>query len=89
MGLRQKANLQRFVAKQFDRQDWSQADKQSCQMVEYQLQLQGWRKNRRVVVVRQRIRGGIARERRVEGKQLWLDLAGRGVHDGERLQVSR
>jgi hypothetical protein len=35
--------------------------------------------------VRQRIRGGIARERRVDGKQLRLDLAGASVHEGERL----
>ena len=34
---------------------------------------------------RQRIRGGIARERRVDGRQLKLDLAGPSVHDGERL----
>jgi transposase len=39
-------------------------------MVQAQLQLHGWSKKRRVVVVRQRIRGGIARERRVDGKQL-------------------
>jgi hypothetical protein len=37
------------------------------------------------VIVRQRIRGGIARERRVDGKQLKLDLAGPSVHEGERL----
>jgi hypothetical protein len=29
--------------------------------------------------------GGIARERRVDGKQLKLDLAGPSVHEGERL----
>ena len=40
---------------------------------------------RRVVVVRQRIRGRIARERRVDGKQLRLDLAGPSVHEGDRL----
>ena len=34
---------------------------------------------------RQRIRGGIARERRVDGRQLKLDLADPSVHDGERL----
>ena len=32
-----------------------------------------------------RIKGGIARERRVDGKQLKLDLAGPSVHEGERL----
>ena len=83
--LRQTANVQRLVAQQFTRQDWSRPDSQGCQMVEDHLQLLGWSKKRRVVVVRQRIRGGIARERRVDGKQLKLDLAGPSVHEGERL----
>ena len=83
--LRQTANVQRLVAQQFSRQDWSRADNQGCQMVEDWLQLHGWSKKRRVVVVRQRIKGGIARERRVDGKQLKLDLAGPSVHEGERL----
>ena len=83
--LRQTANVQRLVAQQFARQDWSRPDNQGCQMVEDQLQLQGWSKKRRVVIVRQRIKGGIARERRVDGKQLKLDLAGPSVHEGERL----
>ena len=38
-----------------------------------------------MVIVRQRIRGGIARERRLDGKQLRLDLAGPSVHEGNRL----
>jgi hypothetical protein len=83
--LRQSANVQRLVAQQFSRQDWSRPDNQGCQMVEDWLQLHGWSHKRRVVVVRQRIRGGIARERRVNGKQLKLDLAGPSVHEGDRL----
>jgi hypothetical protein len=83
--MRQTANVQRLVAQQFARQDWSRPDNQGCQMVEDWLQLHGWSQKRRVVVVRQRIRGGIARERRVDGKQLKLDLAGPSVHEGERL----
>ncbi|WP_235823469.1 transposase, partial [Azohydromonas sediminis] len=83
--LRQTQNVQRLVAQQFARQDWSRPDSQGCQMVEAQLQLHGWSKKRRVVIVRQRIRGGIARERRMDGKQLRLDLAGPSVHEGERL----
>jgi Transposase DDE domain len=35
--------------------------------------------------VRQRIKGGIARERRVDGKQLKFDLAGPSGHEGDRL----
>jgi hypothetical protein len=91
--LRQTANVQRLVAQQFARQDWSRADGQGCQMVEAQLQLHGWSKRRRVVVVRQRIKGGIARERRVDGRshgrsdgrQLKLELLGASVHEGDRL----
>ena len=83
--LRQTANVQRLVAMQFARQDWSRPDNQGCQMVEDRLQLNGWSKKRRVVIVRQRIKGGIARERRVDGKQLKLDLAGPSVHEGDRL----
>ena len=83
--LRQTAKVQRLVAQQFARQDWSRADNQGCQMVEDWLQLHGWSSKRRVVIVRQRIKGGIARERRVNGKQLKLDLAGPSVHEGDRL----
>ena len=54
-------------------------------MVEDWLQLHGWSKKRRVVIVRQRIKGGMARERRVDGKQLKLDLTGPSVHEGDRL----
>jgi len=58
-------------------------------MIEDQLQLHGWSSKRRVVIVRQRIRGGLARERRVDdgkgGQQLRLDLASPSVHEGGRL----
>ena len=83
--LRQTKNVQRLVAQQFARTDWSPADSQGCQMVEAQLQLHGWSQKRRVIIVRQRVRGGIARERRLDGKQLRLDLAGPSVHEGDRL----
>lgn len=83
--LRQTANVQRLVAQQFARTDWSLADSQGCQMAEDWLQLHGWSKKRRVVIVRQRLRGGIARERRVDGKQLRLDLAAPSVLGAERL----
>lgn len=36
--------------------------------------------------MRQRIRGGIARERHVNAKQLKLDLVGPSVHEGDRLR---
>jgi Transposase DDE domain group 1 len=82
--LRQTKNVQRLVAQQFSRDDWSWPDNQGCQMVEAQLQLHGWSAKRRVIV-RQRVRGGIARERRIDGKQLRLDLAGPSVCEGDRL----
>ena len=82
--LRQTANVQRLVARQFARQDWSRADSHGCQMVEDHLQLHGWSSKRRVVVVRQRLKGGIARERRVNAKQLRLDLEP-SVLEGDRL----
>jgi len=83
--LRQTKTVQRLVAQQFARDDWSRADNQGCQIVEAQLQLQGWSAKRRVVIVRQRIRGGIARERRIDGKQLRLDLGGPSVHESDKL----
>jgi Transposase DDE domain group 1 len=83
--LRQTKNVQRLVAQQFGRSDWSRPDCQGCQMVEAQLQLLGWSAERRVVIVRQRIKGGIARERRIDGgRQLKLDLQP-SVHEGDRL----
>ena len=54
-------------------------------MVEAHLQLQGWSAKRRVVVVRQRIRGGIARDRSVDSNQLKLGLALASVHEGGKL----
>lgn len=83
--LRQTKSVQRLVAQQFAREDWSRPDSQGCQMVQAELQLLGWSKKRRVVIVRQRIKGGVARERRVNGQQLTLDLVGQRVHEGERL----
>lgn len=38
------------------------------QMVEAELKLEGWSNKQRVFIVRQRIKGGIARKRRVDGK---------------------
>jgi len=73
--LRQTANVKRLVAMAFGRTDWSRPDAQGCQMIESQVRLHGWSRTRRVVIVRQRVRGGIARERRIEpGRQLQLDF---------------
>src|SRR6516225_7120785 len=40
--LRQTKNVQRLVARQFSRLDWSRADAQGCQVVEDWLRLDGW-----------------------------------------------
>ena len=50
------------------------------------LQLHGWSRRRRVVIVRQPIRGGSACEWRVDSQQLKLVLAGPSVHECERLR---
>ena len=83
--LRQTANVQRLVAMAFNRNDWSRPDTQGCQMIEGQVRLHGWSKTRRVVIVRQRIKGGIARQRRINSRQLQLDLQPAVFQAGERL----
>jgi hypothetical protein len=83
--LRQTANVQRLVAQAFARTDWSRPDKQGCQMLEGQLRLHGWSKTRRVVLVRQRVRGGFARERRIDARQLKLDLQPAVFEAGDKL----
>lgn len=83
--LRQTKNVQRLVARQFSRMDWSRADAQGCQVVEDWLQLDGWSAKRRVVIVRKRIKEGIARERRNERGQLRLELADMSALDGQRM----
>jgi hypothetical protein len=84
--LRQTANVKRLVAMAFGRTDWSPADAQGCQMIEGQVRLHGWSRTRRVVIVRQRVRGGIARERRIdEGRQLQLDLEPAVFQAGDKL----
>ena len=84
--LRQTANVKRLVAQAFGRQDWSRADAQGCQMLQGQVRLHGWSRARRVVIVRQRIRGGIARQRRIENnRQLQLDLETAVFQAGDKL----
>lgn len=83
--LRQTKNVQRLVARQFSRMDWSRSDAQGCQVVEDWLRLDGWSAKRRVVIVRKRIRDGVARERRDERGQLRLALADMAVLEGQRL----
>jgi hypothetical protein len=83
--LRQTPNVQRLVAMAFTRTDWSAPDSQGCQMIGSEVRLHGWSKTRRVVIVRQRLKGGIARQRRIDGRQLQLDLQPAVFQAGERL----
>jgi hypothetical protein len=83
--LRQTKNVQRLVARQFARSDWSRPDSQGCQMVEDELQLLGWSRKRRVVIVRQRIRQGLVRERVNDRGQLRLAFADAAVLGPDKL----
>jgi hypothetical protein len=83
--LRQTPNVQRLVAMAFTRTDRSAPDSQGCQMIGSEVRLHGWSKTRRGVIVRQRLKGGIARQRRIDGRQLQLDLQPAVFQSGERL----
>jgi hypothetical protein len=83
--LRQTKNVQRLVARQFARMDWSRPDHQGCQVVEDWLKLEGWSARRRVVIVRKRIKDGVARERPDRNGQMRLALADMRVLDAGQL----
>jgi len=82
--LRQTKNVQRLIARQFGRMDWGRADAQGCQAVEDELKLDGWSAKRRVVIVRRRIKEGMAREQRNARGQLRLAFA-----DTQTLEASK
>jgi hypothetical protein len=83
--LRQTKNVIRLIERQFARSDWSRPDTQGCQMIEDRLRLQGWSKERRVVLVRKRIKDSVARERPQANGQLRLELADMQILDADRL----
>ena len=84
--LRQTKNVQRLVARQFGRTDWTRADEQGWQALEDRLQLVGWTRPRRVVIVRRRLREGLALESKRHGvQQLRLALADEAILDAGRL----
>jgi Transposase DDE domain group 1 len=83
--LRQTKNVQRLIARQFGRSDWSGTDSQGCQALEDQLKLDGWSRARRVVIVRRRIRDGLVREERDAKGQLRLALADQVVLDAAQM----
>jgi len=84
--LRQTKNVQRLVARQFARLDWTRADEQGWQAVEDRLQLLGWTRARRVVILRRRLREGLAIQSKRKGtRQLRLALADDAILDAARL----
>ena len=72
--LRQTKNVRRLVERQFARNDWTRPDSQGCQMVEDRIRLQGWSKERRVVLVRKRIKDSLALQQK-RNKQMQLAFA--------------
>jgi hypothetical protein len=84
--LRQTKNVQRLVARQFARLDWTRADEQGWQAVQDQLQLVGWTRARRVVIIRRRLREGLAMQSKRKGtQQLRLALADDAILDAAQL----
>jgi hypothetical protein len=59
--LRQTTGVKRLIERQWSRRDW-QAVSQGFDAVEATLQLSGWSRARRVVVLRRRVRGGVVAE---------------------------
>jgi hypothetical protein len=89
--LRKTANVKRLIERLFNRQDWTAANEasQGWQAIEDKVRLAGWSKERRVVVLRRRIKRDVAdpakRGRRTAGSCAGLRRgAGRcpvvGVH---------
>ena len=59
--LRQTTGVKRLIERQWSRRDW-QAVSQGFDAVEATLHLSGWSRARRVMVLRRRVRGGVAAE---------------------------
>ena len=85
LSLRQTANVQRLVRRQFERLDWSRTDSQGFQAVQDEVKLSGWSQPRRVVILRRRLREGIARETMDDHGQLRLDFADHHILDAARM----
>ena len=88
--LRKTANVKRLIERLFNRQDWTQASEasQGWQAIEDHLRLSGWSKERRVVVLRRRIKRDVAltakRGHRDKGQQV-LALAFDETQDDAQL----
>ena len=74
--LKQSVNVKKLIAKLFGNDQWVEAG-QKWQGLDTELQLSGWTKKRRVVVLRRPLREGVAEEKKSKtktSKQLDLDL---------------
>jgi hypothetical protein len=86
--LRKTANVKRLVERLFNRQDWTVASEasQGWQACEDQLRLAGWSKERRVVVLRRRIKRDVALTRqKQDGTQQVLALGYDEVQEDAQL----
>src|ERR1700689_2193165 len=79
--LRQTKGVQRLLARQFERTDWSEPgpSDQGWSAVEDSLKLTGWDKKRRVVILRRAIQPNLALSRNNSEGQLELLLPGQDV----------
>jgi hypothetical protein len=74
--LKQSANVKRLIAKLLGNHQWVKAG-QNWEGLDSELQLSGWTKSRRVVVLRRPLRQGVAQEKKSKSKaakQMSLDL---------------
>jgi hypothetical protein len=81
--LKQSPNVKKLIAKLFGNDQWVDAGQQ-WQGLDTQLQLSGWSRKRRVVVLRRPLREGVADEKNSKkkaAKQLTLDLP-EATHQG-------
>jgi hypothetical protein len=86
--LRQTKNVKRLIQRLFNRSDWSAATEasQGWQAIEDRIRLLGWSRERRVVVLRRRVREELALTRRDEHcDQLVLALPHDGLCEDEQL----
>jgi len=81
--LKQSVNVKKLIAKLFGNDKWVDAG-QKWQGLDTELQLSGWTRKRRVVVLRRPLREGVAEEKKSKkkaAKQLTLDLP-EAIHGG-------
>ena len=93
--LRKTINVKRLIERLFNRQDWSRATEasQGWQAIEDSIKLSGWSRERRVVVLRRRIKNDVALtagkgrkgKAKGEGRQMVLALPHDEVLDNAQL----